>query len=155
MRAIVLRGNGFLPLLRHLERARQRWKKLESKKIEYGFFDDPHYSGLNVATLAFYLDSGTTKILPFNFMLRSALSNARGMRKNLARLNKAIMQGDKDYQKVVKDIAQQATEFLQQHMRHGGYTVRSEAWAKEKGFNDALYHYGDLIEAASYKVVSK
>lgn len=155
MRAIVLRGNGFLPLLRYLERAYSKWKRLESKKIEYGFFNDSHYSGLNVATLAFYLDSGTTKILPFNFMLRSALSNARGMRKNLARLNRAIMQGDKDYQKVVKDIAQQATEFLQQHMRHGGYTVRSEAWAKEKGFSDALYHYGDLIEAASYKVVSK
>ena len=155
MRAIVLRGNGFLPLLRHLERAYNKWKKLESKKIEYGFFNDSHYSGLNVATLAFYLDSGTTKILPFNFMLRSALSNARGMRKNLARLNKEIMQGKANYKDIVEDIAKQATEYLQQHMRHGGYTVRSEAWAKEKGFNDALYHYGDLIEAASYKVVSK
>lgn len=154
MRTIVLRGNGFLPLLRHLERAYSKWKKLESKTIEYGFFDDSHYSGLNVATLAFYLDSGTTKILPFNFMLKAALSNERSMTKNLAKLNKAIMTGKTDYDKVLEDIAKQATEYLQQHMRHGGYTVRSEAWAKEKGFSDALYHYGDLIEAASYKVVS-
>lgn len=155
MRPIVLRGNGFLPFLRHLERAYSKWKKLESKTIEYGFFDDSHYSGLNVATLAFYLDSGTTKILPFNFMLKAALSNEKGVRKNLARLNKAIMQGKANYKDIVEDIAKQATEYLQQHMRYGGYSVRSEAWAKQKGFHEALYHYGDLIEAASYKVVSK
>ncbi|WWT49284.1 hypothetical protein [Escherichia phage vB_EcoM-LTH01] len=128
--------------------------ELETKEIEVGFFDEAHYSGLNMATLAAIHELGWNNLPERNFMLSTSIHYRGGLIKNLKRLNDDLLKG-KSYSPALKKIGKDYADSIRFTIDQGTFSNNrvSTAWASYKGFSDAMIHYGDLSDAAKFKIV--
>lgn len=139
--------------IRELKRYFKQLSDLSKKEVEYGFYGEKHYSGLNMATLAAIHEQGWNNLPQRNFMLSTALLYQQGLAKHIKRMHNGIIQGKgfTDYlQKIGKDGAN-SIRFTIDKGSFSNPTVSRE-WAGHKGFDDAMIHYGDLASAATYKI---
>lgn len=129
--------------------------ELEGKEIEVGFFDEPHYSGLNMATLAAIHENGWHNLPERNFMLSTAVHYRGGLYKNLAKLHSDILKR-KPYTAALNKIGKDYADSIRFTIDQGTFTNNrvSSEWASVKGFSDAMIHYGDLYSSAKFKIVA-
>ena len=129
--------------------------KLCNKKIEVGYFDEPHPSGLNMATLAAIHEEGWNNLPVRNFMLSSALNacyNQYIIRKVKEIYNSII--GNNGYMPKLNALGIALQNQMKQTINLGDFsnpTVSAE-WAMVKGSNKALIHFGDLYNSTKYKI---
>lgn len=129
-------------------------KSLENKKVSYGFYDNPHYSDLNTATLAAIHTEGWGGLPPRNFMESSSLLFKKDLEKVLNEMFDSIIGGNKSFEGNLKKLGKVAVKNLEQTIKSGKFTNNtvSPAWAEVKGFSEAMIHYGDLVGSASWKI---
>lgn len=137
-----------------LENFNKQVVELTKERVEYGYFDTPHYSGLNMATLAFYHEYGGKYLPERNFMYSTSFLFKDKLHKHLRSMYKAMVAG-KNFRQYLKAIGKSGAEQIQYTISQGAFSNNkvSKDWAAIKGFDDALVHYGDLRNAASYKIV--
>lgn len=128
--------------------------ELSTKEVEYGFYDDKHYSGLNMATLAAIHEQGWHNLPERNFIYTTSIEFKADLSKLTKRLMNDIING-KGYTKGLERIGRAGAEKIKFTIDAGTFSNPkvSKPWAEVKGFDDAMKHYGDLKNAATFKVV--
>lgn len=132
-----------------LRRFEKRLKSLVSKQIETGFFDDPHYSGLTTAQLMTIHEFGYNNLPQRNVMLSSSLSFRYDLPKIVKQIyNDVVIRGSNPEIKL-KQLGKRYEQTIKFTIDAGTFsnpTVSAE-WAKVKGFDSAMIHFGDLQES--------
>lgn len=141
--------------IRDLERYFKQLSHLSKKEVQYGFYDQKHYSGLNMATLAAIHEQGWNNLPERNFMYSTAILFKTGLAKHIKRMHNAIIQ-KKPFGPSLEKIGRDGAESLRFTIDQGTFTNPrvSKEWAGVKGFDAAMVHYGDLSSAATFKVTS-
>lgn len=137
-----------------LKRYFSQLSDLAEKEVEYGFYDEKHYSGLNMATLAAIHEEGWNNLPERNFMFSTSLHFQEGLLKHIKRMHNGIIQG-RHFSSYLEKIGKDAADSIRFTISTGTFSNPkvSKDWASYKGFDDAMIHYGDLSSAATYKVV--
>lgn len=127
--------------------------ELSEKEVEYGFYDEKHYSGLNMATLAAIHEQGWNGLPERNFMYSTSVSFTVGLQKHVKNMHRAIVQG-KPFTPYLERIGKAGADSIRYTIDLGTFSNPkvSKDWAAVKGFDDAMIHYGDLASAATYRV---
>lgn len=138
-----------------LENYFKQLKALEKKEVEYGFFDDAHYSGLNMATLAAIHEQGWNNLTERSFIYSTAMHYRGGLANNIKLMHYSIIQG-KGFDNHLNKIGKDGADSIRMTIEQGSFPNPkvSRDWASVKGFDDAMVHYGDLGAAATFRVVS-
>lgn len=138
-----------------LERYFKELKALEKKEVEYGFYDEAHYSGLNMATLAAIHEQGWNNLTERSFIYSTAIHYRVGLARNIKLMHNAIIQG-KGFDSHLKKIGKDGADSIRMTIDQGSFPNPrvSRDWASIKGFDDAMIHYGDLSAAATFRVVT-
>ena len=128
---------------------------LEKKKVSYGYFDERHYSGLNMATLAAIHEQGWNGLPQRDFIYSTQIA----FRNDLNNLTRQLMHdiiNKKGYQRGLERIGQGGVKKMKYVIDTGAFSNNkvSESWAEVKGFDQALIHYGDLREATTFKITA-
>ena len=128
--------------------------ELATKQVEYGFYDEQHYSGLNMATLAAIHEQGWHNLPERNFIYSTAALYNENLSKHLKNMHKAIV-AKRPYSPYLQKIGRDGAASIKYTIQQGTFSNPkvSRKWAAVKGFDDAMIHYGDLSEAATFKVV--
>lgn len=129
-------------------------KKLDYRQVSYGFFDDPHYSGLNTATLAAIHQEGWNNLPARTFMTSAGVLFQKELKKFQIDLFGQLAAGAQDPTPVLKQIGQAGADKIRYVIEGGLFpnNIVSDAWADVKGFKEAMFHYGDLKSSATYKI---
>lgn len=138
-----------------LRRFERRLKDLCSKEVEAGFYDDSHYSGLTTAQLMTIHEFGYGNLPQRNVMLSSALSFKYDVSKYVKQVYRNVVFKGTSSEIALKVIGQKFRDTIVFVIDAGLFsnnTVSSD-WANTKGFEQAMYHYGDLRDSAKYKIV--
>lgn len=137
-----------------LKRYFSQLSELAEKEVESGFYDEKHYSGLNMATLAAIHEQGWNNLPERNFMYSTSIHFQEGLMKHIKRMHNGIIQG-RDFKPYLEKIGKDAANSIRFTIDQGSFSNPrvSKDWASVKGFDDAMIHYGDLASAATYKVV--
>lgn len=128
-------------------------KELCKFQVEYGYFDEAHYSGLNMATLAAIHEQGWNGLPQRDFIYSTQMV----FRNDLPKLNKSLY-GDiaagKGHKAGLDRIGKAGAKKIRYVIDGGHFSNNrvSDSWAAIKGFSDALIHYGDLRAASTFKV---
>lgn len=129
-------------------------KVLDYRQVTYGFYDDPHYSGLNTATLAAIHEQGWGGLPARSFMSSTAILFDKPLKKFQRDLFTYFAAGGTNPTAIFNMIGKAGAEKIKFVIDAGKFphpTV-SPAWADVKGFSEALVHYGDLRDSATFKV---
>lgn len=139
--------------LKRLDRFYRELIKLESKTITYGFYDEPHPSGLNMATLAAIHNFGWNGLPVRNFMETAFAFHSAELNKLVEKLLRTMARGSSPEAvlRQMGDTGSKAIKFVIEAGQFSNPTV-SEQWAQEKGFNEAMRHYDVLLESATFKI---
>lgn len=137
-----------------LERYFSQLTDLSQKEVESGFYDQKHYSGLNMATLAAIHEQGWNNLPERNFMFTTTFYFKEGLAKHIKRMHNGIIQG-KGFNTYLEKIGKDAADSIRFTIDQGTFSNPkvSKDWASHKGFDEAMVHYGDLASAATFKVV--
>lgn len=137
-----------------LENYFKELNQLAEKEVEYGFYDEKHYSGLNMATLAAIHEQGWHTLPERNFMFTTSILFQEGLAKHIKRMHNSIIQG-KGFSAYLSKIGKDAADSIRYTIDQGNFSNPkvSRDWARVKGFDDAMVHYGDLASAATYRIV--
>lgn len=137
-----------------LERYFDQLTELSKKEVESGFYDDKHYSGLNTATLAAIHEQGWNNLPERNFMYSTAIHFQEGLSKHIKRMHNGIIKGS-GFSSYLERIGRDAADSIRFTIAQGSFSNPkvSKDWASFKGFDDAMTHYGDLADSATYRVV--
>ena len=140
--------------LRQLENFFKAVKTLDFRQVTYGFYDDPHYSGLNTATLAAIHQEGWNGLPARTFMTSAAIAFQKDLKKFQIELFSHLAAGGNDGEPILKRIGKAGAEKIKFVIDAGMFphNTVSDAWADVKGFSDAMYHYSDLKDSATFKV---
>lgn len=140
--------------LSELENYFKNLNGLSAKEVEYGFYDDPHYSGLNMATLAAIHEQGWHNLPERNFMYSTSIHFKPNEAKHVKRIHRAIVQG-RPIEPLLAKLGRDGAESIKMTIDQGTFSNPkvSRDWASVKGFSDALIHYGDLRDSTTFKVV--
>lgn len=130
---------------------------LEDKKVSYGFYDDPHYSGLNTATLAAIHQEGWGGLPVRNFMTTSAVAFSKEMGKMQKDLFAYIALGGKNLTPILSMIGKGGAAKIKFIIESGEFSNNqvSPEWSDVKGFSEAMYHYGDLKASTTFRISGK
>ncbi|AXN57738.1 hypothetical protein [Acinetobacter phage ABPH49] len=128
-------------------------KVLENKKVSYGYFDERHYSGLNMATLAAIHEQGWNGLPQRDFIYSTQIAFKADLNKMTRQLMYDII-NRKGHEEGLRRIGNAGVKKMKYVIDTGAFSNNtvSDNWAAVKGFNEALIHYGDLREATSFKV---
>lgn len=128
-------------------------KQLESREVNYGYFDERHYSGLNMATLAAIHEQGWNGLPARDFIYSTQINFTKDLQRLIKRLFSNIANGISS-ESGLSSIGKAGAEKIKYTIDTGTFSNNkvSEQWAETKGFSDALIHYGDLRNAATFKV---
>ena len=140
--------------LRQFENFFKAVKVLDYRQVTYGFYDEPHYSGLNMATLAAIHEEGWNGLPARSFMTSTSILFAKDLKRFQKDLFAYFAAGGQDATPIFNMIGKAGAKKIQFVIDSGKFphpTV-SDSWADVKGFHEALIHYGDLKSAASFKV---
>lgn len=138
-----------------LERYFKQLSELSGKEVEYGFYGEQHYSGLNMATLAAIHEQGWNNLPERNFMFSTSILSKDILAKNIKKMHNSIIAGG-SFNSDLKKIGNDFVARLRMTIEAGDFSNPkvSPTWANIKGFDNAMHHYGDLSASATYKVVS-
>jgi len=127
---------------------------LSEKEMEYGFYDEKHYSGMNVATLAAIHEQGWNGLPERNFMYSTSIHFKVGLARHIKNMHLAIAKG-KPFEPYLHKIGKDAADSIRYTIDQGSFSNPkvSRDWAAVKGFDDAMTHFGDLASSATYKIV--
>lgn len=127
---------------------------LEKKTLSYGFYDDPHYSGLNTATLAAIHQEGWNGLPARTFMTSTAVNFQKDLAKLQQELFGHLAAGGASPDPILRRIGKEGAEKIRFIINAGMFSNNrvSDAWADVKGFSEAGYHYGDLKESATFRI---
>lgn len=140
--------------LSQLENFFKAVKVLDYRQVTYGFYDNPHYSGLNTATLAAIHEQGWNGLPARSFITSTAVLFNKELRKFQGDLFTYFAAGGKDPTPILDMIGKAGANKIRFIIDAGKFphpTV-SNSWADVKGFSQALIHYGDLQSSATFKV---
>lgn len=137
-----------------LERYFSQLTELAEKEVEYGFYDEKHYSGLTMAYLAAIHEQGWNNLPERNFMYSTSLHFRENLTKHIKRMHNGIIQG-RGFNSYLQKIGKDAADSIRFTIDQGSFSNPkvSKDWASFKGFDDAMIHYGDLSSAATFQVV--
>lgn len=126
---------------------------LAKKKVSYGYFDDQHYSGLNMATLAAIHEQGWNNLPERNFIYSTQIQ----FRNDLNNLTRQLVHdiiNKKGHTNGLERIGKAGVKKMKTVIDDGLFTNNkvSGSWAAVKGFNEALIHFGDLRQATTFKI---
>lgn len=140
--------------LSEFERYFNQLTDLSKKEVEYGFFDEKHYSGLNMATLAAIHEQGWNNLPERNFMYSTSILFKTGLQRHIKNMHAAII-SKKPFTSYLERIGTDGANSIRYTIGQGTFSNPkvSQDWASIKGFDDALVHFGDLSAAATYRVV--
>lgn len=140
--------------LSEMEKYFSQLNALSEKEVEYGFYDEAHYSGLNMATLAAIHEEGWNKLPERNFMYSTSIHFKTGLLRHIKNMHYAIAKG-KPFQPYLQRIGKDGADSIRFTIDQGMFSNPkvSKDWASVKGFDDALVHYGDLASAATFRIV--
>ncbi len=129
-------------------------KVLDYRQVSYGYYDDPHYSGLNTATLAAIHQEGWNGLPARTFMTSAAVAFNKELNTLQKDLFAYLAMGGKNLTPILNRIGKQGARKIQFVIDTGlfPHNTVSDAWADVKGFNKALFHYGDLKESTTFKI---
>lgn len=127
---------------------------LEKKTVSYGFYDDPHYSGLNTATLAAIHQEGWNGLPARNFMTSTSVNFRKDLNKLQQELFGHLAAGGTSPDPILRKIGKDGADKIRFIIDAGMFNNNrvSDAWADVKGFSEAGYHYGDLKESATFRI---
>lgn len=140
--------------LRQFENFFKAVKVLDYRQVTYGFYDDPHYSDLNMATLAAIHEQGWNGLPARSFMTSTSILFAKELNRFQKDLFTYFAAGGQDPTPIFNMIGKAGANKIRFVIDAGKFphpTV-SDSWADVKGFSQALIHYGDLKGAATFKV---
>lgn len=129
-------------------------KTLDYRQVTYGFYDEKHYSGLNMATLAAIHEQGWNNLPARSFITSSAIMFSPTLGKYQKDLFTYLAAGGRDPTPILNMIGKAGAKKIQFVIDAGKFpfpTV-SDQWAGVKGFKEAMIHYGDLKSSASFRV---
>lgn len=126
---------------------------LSKKEVDYGYFDERHYSGLNMATLAAIHEQGWNGLPSRDFIYSTQIAFKKELNTYVKGIFRDIISGI-GFQNGLDKIGKAGAKKIQYVIDAGLFTNNkvSEKWAMRKGFSEALIHYGDLRNAATYKI---
>lgn len=132
-------------------------KVLDYRQVTYGFYDDPHYSGLNTATLAAIHEQGWNDLPARSFMTSTSVLFAKDLNKLQKELFVYLATGGKDPTPIFNMIGKAGAKKIRYVIEGGLFpnNIVSDAWADVKGFKEAMFHYGDLKSSATYKISTR
>lgn len=142
------------------ERIKKRLIKFDERSIDIGFFKGDKYgpenNNLPVATVAFMNDQGTSQVPPRPFMtvdFRKYVSKT--FQSHAASLFKLLLtQGNTPFLQELKKIGgDYETELRDIILRYPG--SNSPRWIEQKGFDDPLYHTGEMVGSVKHRIKSK
>lgn len=130
--------------------------KLSNKRLEVGYFDEPHPSGLNMATLAAIHEEGWHNLPVRNFMLSSALNACydQYIIRKLRNIISSIISGN-GYTPPLNALGIALQNRMKKTIQLGDFsnpTVSAE-WAAKKGSDKALINFGDLYNSTKYRLI--
>lgn len=136
-----------------LERFMKSVRTLSYQQLTYGFYDQPHYSGLTVATLAAIHQQGWGNVPPRPFMTSAGIAFNKDLAELNIRLFGSMINGG-DPTTFLKAVGQAGADKIRFIIDSGSFpnNMVSPQWAAYKGFNQAMYHYGDLKQSATFKI---
>lgn len=136
-----------------LTRFNKEINELSHNELEYGYYDTPHYSGLNMATLASIHEEGWNKLPARNFMYSTSI-HFKGDLNKLTKTLMADIAAGRGWRKGLERIGRAGSRKITFTIDSGMFSNPkvSKDWAAVKGFDDALKHYGDLKSAATFKI---
>lgn len=135
--------------------------QLNGKSIEYGYYDKPHYSGLNLATLAAIHEEGWGTVPMRNFMTSADILFSPELERLNRKLFRDILSGV-NVDVALKNIAVKATKKIEFVIDRGLFnnptvSKKTQQYRQRVGTNNpsnsALFHYGDLKNGAEWKIV--
>lgn len=132
-------------------------QQLDKKQVSYGYYDDPHYSGLNTATLAAIHEQGWNNLPARTFITSAAVSFQKDLEKLQKELFGTLASGSNNPTPMLKKIGKAGAEKIKFVIDSGlfPHNTVSDAWADVKGFSAAMYHYGDLRDSTTYKISNR
>lgn len=139
--------------LSQLENFYKAVRQLDYRQLSYGFYDEPHYSGLNVATLAAIHQQGWGGLPERPFMTSAAIAFNKDMQRFQKQLFGQLVSGA-DPDSVLRKMGQAGANKIKFIIDSGSFpnNTVSDSWAGVKGFSEAMYHYGDLKNSATFKL---
>ncbi|HDR2377027.1 TPA: hypothetical protein QCH88_004273 [Enterobacter asburiae] len=140
--------------LSQLENFFKATKVLDYRQVSYGYYDDPHYSGLNTATLAAIHQEGWNGLPARTFMTSAAVAFNKELTKLQKDLFAYLAQGGQNVTPILNRIGKAGARKIKFVIDSGLFPNNrvSDAWADVKGFSEALYHYGDLKESTTFRI---
>ena len=128
-------------------------KELAGFEVQYGYFDEVHYSGLNMATLAAIHEQGWNGLPQRDFIYSTQQAFKDNLKKQLTKMYANMISG-KGYRSGLEAIGKAGVRGIKQTIDTGHFSNNkvSASWAAVKGFSDALVHYGDLRAATTFKI---
>ncbi|ADP02459.1 conserved hypothetical protein [Salmonella phage PVPSE1] len=129
-------------------------QQLDSRQVSYGYYDDPHYSGLNTATLAAIHQEGWNGLPARTFMTSAAVAFNKELEKLQKELFGYLASGGRNPTPMLNKIGKAGARKIKFVIDSGLFPHNrvSDAWADVKGFSEAMYHYGDLKESTTFRV---
>ena len=111
-----------------------RVNDLAEQEVEYGFFDEAHYSGLNMATLAAIHEEGWNNLPERNFIYSTSIHYKGGLHKHLQNMHRAIVAG-RPATTYLKKIGKDGADSIRMTIAQGSFSNPkvSTDWAKVKG----------------------
>lgn len=127
--------------------------ELAKYKVRYGYFDEHHYSGLNMATLAAIHEQGWGNLPERNFIYSTQLAFRGDLNKHYRMIFNSII-GKKGFMSPLQKLGKAGERAIKMTIDTGHFSNNkvSQMWAGVKGFDAAMVHYGDLRAATTFKV---
>lgn len=140
--------------LSQLENFFKAVKVLDYRQVSYGYYDDPHYSGLNTATLAAIHQEGWNGLPARTFMTSASVAYTKELNKIQKDLFAYLALGGTNLTPILNRIGKSGVRKIQFVIDTGLFPHNrvSDAWADVKGFNEALIHYGDLKDSTTFRI---
>lgn len=127
--------------------------ELAKYKVRYGYFDEPHYSNLNMATLAAIHEQGWGNLPERNFIYSTQLAFRDDLTKHYRMVFNSII-AKKGFTAPLQKLGKAGVRAIKMTIDTGHFSNNkvSQSWAEVKGFEEAMVHYGDLRAATTFKV---
>lgn len=150
--------------MNHLKSNRRGWEKLkkrlqrfDKRAVDIGFFRNQKYGpendSLYVAEVAYINDQGSMTVPPRPFLTVDFESHVRRnfLKDSKAIFVKLLLNKNFFYQQELQALGQKYKDSLRTIIfDYPG--SNSPAWVEQKGFDDPLFHTGQMVESVEYRI---
>ncbi|AGE18457.1 MULTISPECIES: hypothetical protein [Serratia] len=128
----------------------------EAPEVEYGYYDEPHHSGLNMATLARIHEEGWNGLPARNFMFSAGVAARKSQQKQIRLFIQSAANGKRNI-KALQEAGNIGVRTIKETIQNGNFSnpINAPDTAAIKGHNHALIEQGELMEGAKVKLIGK